>query len=714
MRFDLKKVFDKRYKKPLIITTSILLLILLVGGSIAFFKREALLKAVVENAITKSKSKYNLNVSISKYGFSGLSTVQFENISVVPHNRDRLALIKNFEVGIAIIPLIFGDIKIAELVIDDANISLIKKDSLSNYDFLFKKDKEEVKDNKPSVDLSEIANRLIKKALDKIPDEMNINQLLLTYKSDTTNISFLTQTATIDGGDVNSTIKVNGNESTWHVTGTADPSDQQLDLSLFADNKKVEFPFLFDKFGLKLNFDTVRTVLTGADQSGDEFELNGSWSVKNLLINHPRLASNDIIVKSGMIDAKVLIGSNYVALDSSSVVYLGKAEINPFIKYTLKPNKIYEMKLNAFEQDAQAIFDAFPVGLFESLEGIKVQGKLRYDLNFYLNSQKPNDVIFTSSLTKSDDFDIVKFGKTDFKKINDSFIYTPFEKGKPMRDIIIGPSNPNYVPFDQISPNIKNALLTSEDPSFFSHKGFVEESIRQSIATNFKAKSFKRGGSTISMQLVKNVYLNRQKTLARKIEEILIVWLIENQKLSTKTRMYEVYLNIIEWGRNVYGIGEASNYYFGKHPSQLNLGEAIYLANIVPKPKSSLYAWQSDGSLKPYLVNYFNFIGGIMARRGYANNDSSSYGYYSVRLRESLRQQISPSDLLVDSLSEEEENSFFNLNIFNPIKRDSIEKKENLIKKSANPVLTKPVDTVTKNSRQLRLERRQSRRNNDE
>jgi hypothetical protein len=712
MRFNYSKIVVKKYKIPIIIIASILLLLFLVGVSIALFKREALLKSMVEKAISKSKSKYNLNVAIGNYGFSGLSTVRFENVSVIPQGKDRLAFIKNFEIGISIIPLIFGDVKIAKLAVDDANISLIKKDSLSNYDFLFNKDKEKINDNKPSIDLSEIANRLIKQALDKIPDEMNVNRFLLTFKSDTTNISFLTETATIDRGKVNSTIKVNGNETIWHVVGTANPSDQQLDLSLFADKKKVELPYLYDKFGLKLNFDTIRTVLTSADLVGDEFEMSGSWSVKNLLVNHPRIASNNIIVKSGIIDAKVLIGSNYVALDSSSVIYLGRAEINPFLKYTLKPNKIYEMQLHAFDQDAQAIFDAFPIGLFESLEGIKVQGKLRYDLNFYLNSRKPKDVIFTSALTKSDDFEIIKFGKTDLKKINSPFIYTPFEKGKPMRDIVIGPSNTNYVPFDQISSNIKNALLTSEDPSFFSHKGFVEESIRQSIATNFIAKSFKRGGSTISMQLVKNVYLNRQKTLARKIEEILIVWLIENQKLSSKTRMYEVYLNIIEWGRNVYGIAEAANYYFGKHPSQLNLGEAIYLANIVPKPKSSLYAWQSDGSLKPYLVKYFNFVGGIMSRRGLAVDDSSSFGYYAVRLKESLRQQISPNDLFIDSLVDEEESSFFNLNIFKLNRKDSVDKRDPFLNKN-NTIPIKVADSVSKTPKQLRIERRQSRQNNN-
>ena len=689
---------------------SIVFLFFFVGGVIAYSKREAMLNNVIKSSIAKAKSKYNLNVKIGSYGFSGLSTVHFENITVVPEQRDSLISIKNLTIGVKLFPLIFGKVKIAELGIQNSLISLTKKDSISNYDFIFKKDKND-STQKSDIDLSDLANKLINQTLDKIPEEMNIKKFMIRFDEDTTHVSLLTETATIINGEVNSTLKVNGNEAIWHVAGTADPSNQQLDLKLYADRKKVEFPYLANKYDLKLNFDTVRTILTSAKKVGDEFEIEGSWSVRNLLINHTRIAANDVIIKDGTIDAKILVGSNYVGLDSTSVIYLGKAQINPFLKYTIKPHKIYEMQLHAFDQEAQDIFDAFPVGLFESLEGIKVNGKLRYDLNFYLDSSNPNKVIFNSNLTGSDDFKITQFGKTNFQKINSVFTYTPFEKGKPVRPILIGPANSNYTPLDQISPNIRNALLTSEDPSFFSHRGFVEESIRQSIATNFKAKSFKRGGSTISMQLVKNVYLNRQKNLARKIEEILIVWLIENQKLTPKSRLYEVYLNIIEWGRNVYGIGEASRYYFSKSPAELTIGEAIYLAHIVPKPKSSLYAWQSDGSLKPYLSGYYKLIGGLMAQRGYTINDSSNYGYYGVRLRESLRQQIAPSDFIPDSLSEEEENNFFNLNIFKSPKRDSLLKKEPFSNKS-NPYSENKQDSINKTPKELRIEKRLKRKEN--
>ena len=317
-------------------------------------------------------------------------------------------------------------------------------------------------------------------------------------------------------------------------------------------------------------------------------------------------------------------------------------------------------------------------------------------------------VVFDSDLEPVSGFKILAFGKNNLHKINGPFIYTPYEKGKPVRDIKIASENPNYTPLGNISSYIKNALLTSEDPSFYRHKGFVEESIRQSIATNYKAKSFKRGGSTISMQLVKNVFLSRQKTIARKVEEILIVWLIENQRLSPKSRMYEVYLNIIEWGRNIYGIGEASRYYFGKAPADLSLGESIYLASIVPKPKAGLYAWQPDGTLKSHLHGYFNLIGRLMVKKGYTQPDSNAYGFYGVRLRESLRKQIAPQYYaLPDSVLSDEEDNLQGYDIYNQQAKDSVANKTSFFEKLLG---TQKTDSSGKTARQIRQEQREERR----
>jgi hypothetical protein len=639
----------KKYLKIGAWVLGIVLLVLVAGGAVAYTKREALLNKMVAKAIAKADRDYGLEVKIDKYGFNGLSKVHMSQVSVVPKDRDTLVTISDITVGVKVFPLLFGDVKLAELGLNGGKLNIVLKDTTTNIDFILKRKKKDSTTTKSKVDLSELASNLLNQVFYKIPDDMEVKNFLMQLNdNDTASLKFLTTTATIDGGKLQSTIKVNDTAAVWHVNGNLDPSDKQLDVMLFADGKKVELPYLENKLHTKINFDTVKTQMKNAKFSGDDYKISGSWAVKNLLINQPRISTDDIIVPDARIEADMLIGENFVCLDSTSTVYLRDAYVHPYLKYTLSPHKIYEMKLTAQEQDAQAIFDSFPLGLFESLDGIKVQGKLKYNLDFYLDTKMPDSVRFSSTLTPTD-FKIVQFGKTDLTKINSDFIYTPYEYGKPMRNITIGPSNPNFTRLNDISPNFKNALLTAEDPSFFRHKGFVEESIRKSIAVNFKEKKFKRGGSTISMQLVKNVFLSRKKTLVRKAEEILIVWLIENNGLVSKSRMLEVYFNIIEMGNNVYGIGEASRHYFGKTPAQLNLGEGIFLANIVPKPKVALYKFMSNGGLKGYLLPYFRYIGNIMARRGLATPDSTGYGFYDVRLREGLRQYLLPDSTTIDT-----------------------------------------------------------------
>jgi len=146
--------------------------------------------------------------------------------------------------------------------------------------------------------------------------------------------------------------------------------------------------------------------------------------------------------------------------------------------------------------------------------------------------------------------------------------------------------------------------------------------------------------------------------------------MIENNRIMNKNRMLEVYLNIIEWGRGIYGISEASHYYFGKSPSELSLGESIYLASIVPYPKGGLYAFQPDGTLRPGLHGYFNLIGKLMAQKGYTARDTNAYGFYGVRLRESLRRAIAPVDTATaDSLMKQSDDNEVMPVLEDPVKK---------------------------------------------
>lgn len=701
----------KKYLKIGAWILGVFLIAFLAIGTYAYSKREALLKKMVAKAIAKADKDYGLEVKIGSAGFAGMSTVKMTNISVVPKDRDTLSNIGELSVGVKLFPLIFGNVKLAEVELSDGFVNVVFKDSTSNIDFILKRKKKDSTENKGKANLPEIANNLLNQVLYKIPDDMDMKNMVFKFNDhDTAKLSFAT-TATIDDGDLKSTINVNEGESTWHIDGLVNPGSKRLKFMAYADGKKLELPYLNNKLHAKVSFDTLETELKDAGYSGEDYKISGSWSVKNMLLNQARIASNDIIVQSAKLDADVLVGPNFVALDSSSTAYLKNAQIHPYVKYTLGKNKIYELKIKAEEQDAQAILDGFPQGLFESLDGLKVEGKVKYNLNFYLDTKVPDSVKFSSTLTPVN-FKILRWGKTNLQKINAPFIYTPYEYGKPMRDITIGPSNPNFTPLSAISKNFINAVLTAEDPSFYTHNGFVEESIRKSIVVNYKEKKFKRGGSTISMQLVKNIYLSRQKTLARKAEEILIVWLIEHNHLVSKQRMLEVYFNIMELGQNIYGIGEASRYYFGKQPADLTIGDGLFLASIVPKPKASMYKFMADGSLKPYMFNYFRFMGNIMARRGLTPGDTSGYGFYNVRLREGLRRYLAPDTVDIDTNAFEDDEEGMppvmmqdkNKNLFDRIFGGGNKK---------DTVTAKPADT-TKTKKQLRQERREQRRREKE
>lgn len=661
-----------RQRTALRITGGIILSLLLIAGvgvGIAFSKRESLLQTALAKITRKAERDYNLDLKIGDAHFTGLTSVAFSNISVVPQDRDSLARIQQVEVSVRLWPLLIGRIGLSTMSLENARIQVIKRDSLTNVDFLLRSRKDSSATAKTTTtrrktDLSDVAENLIDNVLSKIPDDLDVKNLDVVGIDNDDTLRLFTQTATIHNEQVKSTILLNGNEAIWHLDGTADPADREYDLALFANQpdgrpKPLELAYIQKKYNLLLQADTLRGQLRDVDRSRGEFRLEGAGSVRNLRVNHPAIARTDVLVPQASMDAKLFVGENYVGIDSTSTLRLGQVSARPFVKYTLPDRtaaegqpgsgKQYNVQLHTDPLNAQALFNSFPQGLFESLEGMQVEGKLKYDLAFQFDTALPDSVKFDSGLTP-DGFRILKMGRTDFGIINKPFDYTPYEKGKPVRTIRVGPENPDYTPLNEIAPDLRNALLTSEDYNFFTHKGFNEKAFRVSIATNFKEKSFKRGASTVSMQLVKNVFLNRNKTLSRKVEEILIVWLIENEHIVPKERMYEVYLNIIEWGRNIYGIGEAARYYFAKRPSELSLGESIFLAFVVPRPKAALSWFVPGGGLQARNVRgYFRIIGRIMAKRGLTTPDSGAYGFYDVRLRAGLRRELPPVDTLMQS-----------------------------------------------------------------
>jgi monofunctional biosynthetic peptidoglycan transglycosylase len=140
-----------------------------------------------------------------------------------------------------------------------------------------------------------------------------------------------------------------------------------------------------------------------------------------------------------------------------------------------------------------------------------------------------------------------------------------------------------WTPLARISPNLQKAVLMSEDASFYQHHGFDWEGLQEAFTRNWEKGKLQRGGSTLTQQLAKNLYLSSDKTLLRKAREALLAWELE-RRLSKK-RILELYLNVAEWGHGIYGAGAAARHHFGKSVAELTEDEAALLAAVLPSPR---------------------------------------------------------------------------------------------------------------------------------
>ncbi len=166
-----------------------------------------------------------------------------------------------------------------------------------------------------------------------------------------------------------------------------------------------------------------------------------------------------------------------------------------------------------------------------------------------------------------------------------------------------------WKPLSQISPFLIKAVLIAEDDKFWMHEGFDFEAIQKAIEKDIKERKFKFGGSTISQQLAKNLYLTPSKNPIRKIKEAILTWRIENNL--SKKRILEIYLNIAEWGEGIFGIEAASRHYYNKPALEISAEEAARLASVLPNPRK-----YSPTGTSRYVENRSKLIYNIMIKRG--------------------------------------------------------------------------------------------------
>lgn len=619
-----------------------------------FSFRDYALKKILESQANKLEEKYNVQLTTGNVNFKGISGLYFKTIVVSTTEKDTILTADSVYLKIRLLPLLAGKKRFSNFDAYDVNIKLIKKGNVDNFTRFFKNRKKTEVEGKQYSNFSDLMNSMLGKIFGIIPSKISLKHLNLSTILNSGQTSLYVPNFKLHSGKYYGSVVITSDEGQNNclIDGNLESSKRIADFNLSsADSKKLIIPFVKAKYDARVEFDNLHLSFKDKGFEGGLLNLNGKSEIAGLMINHKKLAPTDILLKKGLADFNIRIGDRSIELDSSSVIGINQISFNPYIRYEANPNKQLSLKILRKEFNSLSFFESLPKGMFNSLEGMLTEGDLIYHLNFYVDFHHPANLVFDSRLEKKN-FRIVHFGKTNFSMINGNFYHEVYEKNKLVRAFMVGDVNPNYVHLDQISSYLKNAVLTCEDPAFFLHHGFSEEAFRKSIATDIIKKRFARGGSTISMQLVKNVFLSRNKTVSRKMEEALIVWLIENMHLSTKSKMFEDYLNLIEWGPGIYGVTEASNFYFNKRPADLNLTESIFLASIIPHPKTYKFCFDSTGQLRLRYQRYFSMIRYLMLRRREISSEDTANNSPWIDLRGRAREMVVSHDTIAADTTE--------------------------------------------------------------
>jgi hypothetical protein len=298
----------------------------------------------------------------------------------------------------------------------------------------------------------------------------------------------------------------------------------------------------------------------------------------------------------------------------------GKIEQIPFNFKIDFDSKLLGIELK--QTDCEDLVDFLPYGFKGEISKNSVKGNVSISSTVHYDKENPlNSKVDLKVKNRCRKWDLSE--EFSLKNFYTEFKHTIYSSDGTKKEILMGPNTENWVPISNINSNLVDAVITCEDPSFGDHNGVIPLALKISLEDNLKSGSFKRGGSTIPMQLAKNLWLGREKTIARKIQELfLAMWLTQE---IDEMKIIELYLNVIEFGPDIYGIGPASKYYFGKYPARLTLAESVFLASILPSPKKQRF--ESNNKLTKSSLNHIQNIMKLMKTRNQISEKELMKGF---------------------------------------------------------------------------------------
>jgi hypothetical protein len=324
-----------------------------------------------------------------------------------------------------------------------------------------------------------------------------------------------------------------------------------------------------------------RLAIARGPDDGDLLPVETDLVVRELGLDSPRLAEAPVVFDLSVAGRAVLSTGGRIEVPGATIG-LGPARLE--VSGSFAPGdgaRRLELRAALPATPCNQVVDAVPPSVLGELAAFEWAGTMAGSMTLTVDEAAPADARLDLAVT-----DRCRFVDWPEGVALERFA-RPFVHAIELADgvpgvLVTGPGTPAWTPLEQVSRYLTWAVLAHEDAAFFRHDGFAPWAIETALQRNLEQGRFAYGASTVSMQLAKNLFLARDKTLARKLREAILTWWLEERL--DKRRILELYLNVIEYGPGVYGVSEAAAHYFGRRPDELSLAESLFLANLLPSP----------------------------------------------------------------------------------------------------------------------------------
>lgn len=344
---------------------------------------------------------------------------------------------------------------------------------------------------------------------------------------------------------------------------------------------------------------------------------SGEVALAGLNVSHPLLA-HDVVRDVGFelaFEGELDPVARRLVLDHTVLTRRGvRVELEgEFVHPSAPEGRRYHARLRVPAVPCQDVLAAIPTEIVPSLDGFALRGDFDMDIAVDVDYADLDALSIDGSVGLWNCKVTRAPSRVAAERLMGGFTHRVTMRDGSPRSVQLYPGSSTYTPLDQISPHMAAAVLTTEDGGFWRHRGFLPSQFEEALRRNLRAGKVAIGASTISMQMVKNVFLTHERTLSRKLQEVILTWYVE-QALS-KRRIMEIYLNVIEFGPGIYGVTRAAEHYFGKQPRELSSLEAAYLALMLPTPVRR-HAYYCRNELTPRMETKLRRIHGLMHSRG--------------------------------------------------------------------------------------------------